>query len=817
MLRSFAILLFFTLSAFAAELRGTITNYDNGQSVSGVIVRIAAINAETSSDQDGDYVLRDIPVGRFVVTYSCENFIPFTYEQMFDDEARVYGRNVELKPLTGRESTPEYMSEEPKYRLGEVTVLGTRAGSESPVTYTNVTQREIQSQNYGQDTPLLLSELPNVSTYSEGGAGVGYSYLRMRGFPQDHVAVQINGVPLNDAETGEVFWVDLPDLAEDLADMQVQRGIGSSLYGAGAFGGSINMITRAPGTGDRALIRAEGTIGSWNTQRAVVQFQSGRIQNRYGVAGRFTRMATDGYRSDSWAKLWSYYLSGAHYTQAHTTRIMFYGGPEQTHLAYEGVNKDYLEGKVTGDKERDRRHNEFQYPGEIDNFFQPHYELHDEWTLDKHVSLSNSLFLFKGNGYYDQWRPGETADQYFFGASAEEVDILRRRNVSETDGGWIPRATIEHAYGTTAIGGELRLHEAHHEGIVLWASDVPPFAGPDYRYYDYKIDKQSVSGYVHNLFDVTRRFHVLADLQLVSHRIEMKDDRAWGVRFDKSYTSVNPRGGVNYQLHESNPAGTVYASLSFAQHEPKPRDIYDPQDFWSLPPNAPGHFFSQTIGYDYSGPALKPEKLTNVELGTEWRWLHANIGVNLYYMQLRDALVPYGALDNLGLPVTINAKEAVHQGLELVAGGEPVSGLKLKGNLALTDHHFVEHEEYDWVLGTMVKRDGKRIGFDPVYVANARLQYDVFGVQVGVGMRSVGKQYVDNTQTEETAVPAYTIYSLDLGYRLLEAPGLSAADLKLHVSNLFNAEYEAFGYNYGEPRYIVGAPRAVFATLGVEL
>ncbi len=817
MLRISITLLLFTLSSFAAELRGTITNFADGQPAVGVIVRIAEINAETSSDQNGDYVLRDIPVGRFVVTYSRDGFIPFTYEQLFDDAARSYGRTVELKPLTGRETTAEYMREEPKYRLGEVTVLGTRAGSQSPVTYTNVSQQEIQSRNYGQDTPLLLSELPNVSTYSEGGAGIGYSYLRMRGFPQDHVAVQINGVPLNDAETGEVFWVDLPDLAEDLADVQVQRGIGSSLYGAGAFGGSINMITRAPGTGDRALIRAEGTYGSWNTRRAMVQFQSGRIQNRYGVAGRFTRMATDGYRDNSWAKLWSYYLSGARYTPAHTTRIIFYGGPEQTHLAYEGVNKDYLEGKVTGDKEHDRRFNEFQYPGEIDNFFQPHYELHDEWALDKHISLSNSLYLFKGDGYYDQWRPGETADQYFYGAPADTVDILRRRNVSETDGGWIPRATIEHAYGTTAIGGELRLHEAHHEGIILWASDVPPFAGPDYHYYDYQIDKQSVSGYVHNLLDVTRRFHVLADLQLVSHHIEMKDDRTWGVRFDHTYTSANPRVGVNYLVHASNPAGTVYTSLSLAQHEPKPRDIYDPQDFWSLPLNAPSHFAPRTSGYDYVGPSLKPEKLTNIELGSEWQWLHAHVGLNLYYMQLRDALVPYGALDNLGLPVTINAKEAVHQGIELVTGGEPVNGLKLTGNLALTDHHFVSHEEYDWALGAMVKRDGNRIGFDPVYVANARAEYELRGVRAGLGMRSVGKQYVDNTQDEATAVPAYTVCSLDLGYRFQNVPGLNAVDLKFLVNNVFNVEYEAFGYNYGEARYIVGAPRSVFVTLGVEL
>jgi iron complex outermembrane receptor protein len=787
--------------------------------VAGVIVRVAALNLETTSDPNGQYVLRDLPQGRHVVNYLRDGFIPFTCEQLIDDASRSYGRNLELKPLTGKETTAEYMREEPKYQLEEVTVLGTRAGSESPVTFTNLSQRELQAETYGQDTPLLLSELPNVSAYSEGGGGIGYSYLRMRGMPQDHVAVQVNGVPLNDAETGEVFWVDLPDLAEDLSDMQVQRGIGSSLYGAGAFGGSINMLTRTPGTGDRAMIRAEGTYGAWNTRRAMVQFQSGRIQNRYGIAGRLTRMSTDGYRDNSWAKLWSYYLSGARYTPAHTTRLIFYGGPEQTHLAYEGVNQDYLDGRITGDKERDRRYNEFQYPGEIDNFFQPHYELHDEWKLAEQWRLDNSLYLFKGDGYYDQWRPGESAEQYFYEVPANPVDILRRRNISETDGGWIPRATWEHRYGTTSIGGELRLHQAHHEGIVLWASMVPPDAGPDYHYYDYRIDKQSVSGYIHNLFDLSRRVHVLADLQVVSHHMEMRDDRVWGVRFEKSYSSANPRVGVNYLLRELNPAGTVYVSLSRAEHEPKPRDIYDAQDYYSLPFQQydPPRFVPRSYGYDYTGPSLKPERLTDFEVGTQWQWKKYSIGVNAYSMVLHDAIVPYGLLDNLGVPKTVNAKKTLHEGVEIVTSLAPLRGFTFTGNLALTNHHFVDYEEYDYALGDTVKRDGNRIGFDPVSVANARAGYTFHGVQAGIGMRSVGKQYVDNSQNASTAVPAYTILSLDLGYRFTQVPGLSAADIRLRVNNLLDTEYESYGYNYGEARYIVGAPRAVFATVGVEL
>ena len=809
----------FCLSAFGAELRGTVTNFANGEPLSGVIIRMAAQNLETSTDERGEYMLRDISVGRHVVNYSSEGFIPFTLEHEFADADRVYARHVELKPISGGEGTAEYMSEEPQYQLEEVTILATRAGKDHPVTYTNVSQRELQKLNYGQDTPLLLTELPNVSAYSEGGGGIGYSYLRMRGFSQDRIAVQINGVPLNDAETHEVFWVDLPDFAEDLADMQVQRGVGSSLYGPAAFGGSINLVTRTPGMGDRPLLRAEGTYGSWNTRRAMVQFQSGRIHNRYGVAARLTRMETDGYRYDSWARLWSYYLSGARFTSSHTTRVIFYGGPEKTHLAYEGVNRDYLEGRITGDQEHDRRFNEFAYPGEIDNFFQPHYELHDTWVLDKHVSLDNSLYLFKGDGYYDQYRTGEDPAEYFPHQSVFPdvmTDVLRRRNVNETDGGWIPRASIEHRFGMSVVGGELRLHDARHEGILLWSEPVTA-ASPDHHYYDYGIKKVSLSGYLHNLINLTDRLDALADLQLVSHQIKMQDDEIWGVAYDKTYSSVSPRLGLKYALRKRSPVSSAYGNLSFAQREPKPRDIYDPQDYWQLPSNSPGHLSATPDGYEYTGPSLVPEKLMNIELGTEWRWRRANLGVNAYYMQLKDAIVPYGALDNLGLFVTINANETVHQGLELVAGTEPVDGLKLSGNLALTDHHFADHTEYDFAVGDSVARDGNRIAFDPNYVANARAEYNFRDATAGLSLRAVGKQYVDNTQDEDTAVPAYTLVALDLGYRFGGVAGLSALDAKLRVNNLLDSEYEAFGYNYGEARYIVGAPRSLFVTLGVEL
>ncbi|MBU0508607.1 TonB-dependent receptor [bacterium] len=821
------ILFFFLLaaSASAAGLTGTVKDYSSGRAVEGATVSISALDLSTSTDARGRFELAGLPEGRYVVNLAKSGYHGYTYEQVVTDNRKRYRVTIELKPTEEGEHTAAYHEAQPRYRMPEVVVTTTRASSEYPVTFNNVSRSEIVENHYGQDTPLLLSELPNVSVYSEGGGGMGYSYLRMRGFGQDRIAVQINGVPLNDAETHEVFWVDLPDFAEDLADMQVQRGVGSSLYGPAAFGGTINLVTRTPGVGDQPGIRAEGMYGTWNTRRAMVQFQSGRVAGRYGVTGRITRMETDGYRYGSWARLWSYYLAGARFTDAHTTKLIFYGGPEKVHLAYEGISKDHLEGKITGDKEHDRRYNEFTYPGEIDNFFQPHYELHDEWRIRDNVQLDNTLYLFRGDGFYDQWRSGTDPNEYYYSGvdtSITEMDLLRRRDVAETDGGWIPRLSLDHRYGNTVIGGEMRIHDARHYGTVLWSTYVPQGSSPDYTYYDYGIAKRSFSGYVHNLFDLTSRLRALLDVQAVTHTLEMQDDKQWGVRWEKSYSSLNPRVGLNYLLIEGDtrvgrPAGTVYANLSFAQREPRPRDVYDPQDYWSLPLNV-AHRFAGTEGdYEYTGPSLSPERLMNVELGTHWQWTRARAGVNVYHMALTDAIVPYGELDNLGVPKSINAKKTVHEGIELIGAWSPVDLITVSGNLALTDHRFVDHSEYDWALEEMVKRDDNRVGFDPIYVANARMEFSRWGGKAALGIRSVGKQYVDNTENDDTAVPAYTIFSFDLGYRFEKVPSARALELNLRVNNLFDLEHETFGWNYGEPLYFVGAPRAVYVTTAIEL
>lgn len=806
--------------AEAAELIGQILNSQNGVGVRDVVLHLENSNLQASTDKRGHYRLDNIQPGRYVVIVQHVSFNPYRFELFVSDTDKRIRKDIELKPALAGQTSEQYMSEQPKYILDDVTITTSRASSEHPVTYSNITRSEVEQGSYGQDIPLLFSEQPNFYTYSDGGNGFGYSYIKMRGFSQNRIGVQLNGVPLNDAESHEVFWVDLPDFAEDVQDVQIQRGIGSSLYGGSALGGSINLVTKTPGIGDRPRIRAESMYGSWNTRRASVKFESGRINGRYAFSGRLTRMESDGYRFDSWLKTWSYYLAGSRFTPAHTTWLVFYGGPEKTHLAYNGVTKDYLEGKVTGDKDHDRRYNPLSHPDEIDNFFQPHYELHDEWTLSDAMTLNNTFYLFRGDGYYDQWKEDRDLIEYFYnapGADTLTADLLRRRNVAENDGGWIPRLSLEHRLGETIFGGELRLHDARHEGTVLWASRLPAGVEPNQHYYDYKIRKQSYTAFIHNLITITPRMRAMLDLQYQSHNYQMRDDELFDVTFDETYDSVNPRLGLNYQLTDAHEKGwlpltQVYGNISWAQREPASKDIYNPQDYYRTPIVDPINFVDGV----YRGPALKPEKLTNIETGLHLQWMRAHVGLNYYHMILKDAIVTdNGQLDDLGNLLSANADKVLHKGFEIVTSYSPVDFLSLSANLALTDHHFVRYDEVDWNTWELTSRDGNRVGQDPAYIANGQANFDYHKLLGSVGLRFVGKQYTDNAEDDNTAINAYSLVNLMVGYRLENLPGgIPLAELRLRVTNLFDTEYEAVGYG---DTYIVGAPRALYTTLAVEL
>ena len=294
--------------------------------------------------------------------------------------------------------------------LPEVVVSTTRAGERTPVARSTLTRTEIRRVNWGQDTPMALATLPGAYAYSDAGNGIGYTYLSLRGFPQRRISVLINGVPLNDPESHEVYWIDHPDLLSSTNEAQVQRGVGAALYGAASVGGAVSLET--PAFGEARAGHASLAYGDYRTRRAMIELDSGRLPGGWSYYGRYSRIDTDGYREQSWSRLWSYTFAARKIIGDHALRLNLFGGPEETHLAYKGAPRAVLDGGLTGNVDRDRRFNPLTYPYENDHFFEPHYELVHSWSPHTGLAFTQTLFWLDGRGYYDEERKAEPLSGY---------------------------------------------------------------------------------------------------------------------------------------------------------------------------------------------------------------------------------------------------------------------------------------------------------------------------------------------------------------------------------------------------------------------
>ncbi len=737
--------------------------------------------------------------------------------------------------------------------LPEVVVSTARADQRTPVAVTTLRRDEIQERNWGQDTPMALATLPGAYAYSDAGNGIGYSYLTVRGFPQRRISVLINGVPLNDPESHEVYWIDHPDLLASTAEVQLQRGIGSALYGAASVGGSVNLET-AP-FGETPSTSAALSYGSFDTRRFVLEMDSGHLANGWNLYGRYSRIETDGYRDQSWTKLWSYALSARKLTGHHSFRANLYGGPERTHLAYLGVSSDYLNGLVTGDRDRDRRFNPITYPGEADHFFEPHYELIHSWSPGPRVALTQTLFYFDGEGYYDEQRPLQaladyrlspwaTYDPTLFGADSlayyqndgvsltrdvqgrvtvQNFDAVRRRWVGNRHFGWIPRVRIEHGRGALTLGGEMRFHDGRHIGTVISGDGAPPGTEPDHIYYDYHPRTLSGGLFAHEEWQMAARLRLTGDLGWRHQSYNMRGDltdllfHPTAIRFDQRYDFAVPRLGLTW---EPRPDLSAFVAWSHASREPAFRDLYDAEGAGSVP------LYRDALLGSYRDPLIRPEQVHDYESGAAWQRDGLTLNANLFRMNFRDELVYAGQFNtDLGYPILGNAARSVHQGVELsghversLANG---ARLMLGANATLSDNHFVRYREvYGTSAGDTVSYDGKTIGFFPAVLGNFSASVIWRGATLGAETQNIGRMYLDNTENLIGSIRPHTVLNLSGSYRL-SLPNGGGAAFSVRVFNALDARYETGGYSYLDAgtRYtdfIPAATRNALAQVRVE-
>jgi iron complex outermembrane receptor protein len=701
------------------------------------------------------------------------------------------------------------------YEMSPVIVTATQAHERlSPVTFSNLTQQEIQRLYSVQDIPLLLAELPSITTYSENGNGIGYNYINLRGFDQRRLSIMVNGVPQNDPEDHNVYWIDLPDLMASTENIQVQRGAGSAFYGPPAIGGSVNIVTNP--FGQRPGFTLESVLGFQEfgdssgsfvatTRKYAAAVHSGMIDDRYLLYGRLAKITSDGYRQNSWVDFDSYFLGAVRFDKNMSTRVHFFGGPIEDGLAYYGLPKFVNSNRTL------RRQNLVYWevdstrasyavavprrPQEIENFSQPHYELLHDWKLSSDAVLHNTLFHYTGDGFFDydaSWadtsmlRIGYT---YGIPTSQNPTNTLVRAFVGNRQWGWLPRTELALGNSNLTIGAELRIHRSIHWGKIRFAEGLPANYDPDYRFYEYNGEREILSFYVHELYQASDKLTLMADLQLVRNRYAIENEKYLGNNFSLSYLFLNPRAGINYNFTDE---WNGYVSAAYTSREPRLRNLYAAEDSWF---GGTPQFAADTTGgiirYDFSHPLAKPERLLNLELGVAWRNPHARLNANLFWMEFEDELVKSGQVDIFGQPVTGNAERTRHIGIEVDGAWRMVESLTFSGNVTLSRNRLVRYKVID-DNGAFVTLDDNPIAGFPDALANLRLIWEPSNVQVFALMKYVGPFYTDNFKNEMNKNDAYTVFN---GGLLYTTPQIASAELtfRLEVRNIFDNLYFTSG------------------------
>ena len=782
-------------------ITGRMTDRESARPLVAAHVTIIGTRMGVGTDENGMFSLNALQPGRYELRFS---HVGYTARNIIVDLTD--GATVQLDVAL----VPAVIPGLP------VTVTATRGRlRETPATFSTLEHQDLLERHTTQDIPVLLSELPSTTFYSESGNGLGYTHLNIRGFDARRVAVMINGIPQNDPEDHNVYWLDAPDIAASLEDVQVQRGAGSAFYGSPAIGGSVNLVTSY--LGRERSFRLSAVLGAYNTRKYSASFFSGLVGERYAMHARLSKILSNGYRDRAWVDFNSYFVGVVRYDESMTTQLNFYGGPVADGLAYYGIPKQSVTDPVR------RRDNPILRPEEIENFSQPHYELLHEWRLSPGLTLQNTLFLILGDGFFDydgSWAPYSyyrLTPENGFAVQGDPDSLflpaaLIRAEVSNRQWGWLPRLTWKHDRGELLVGGEFRIHRSLHWGRLSWTGQIPIEVPFDYRYYEYRGAKDIVSLYAHTLVDMSSRVKLMADLQYAYNRYRLYDEKYVGTDFAVPYHFLNPRVGVNYNIDE---AWNGYLNLAYTSREPRLKNLYDAAEAstpasWGavVPQFEPGPSGSP----DYTRPLVRPEALFDVEAGGGYAAGGVRLSANLYWMEFTDEIVKSGQVDRFGQPVTGNAERSRHAGIELSGKVDLGSALEFAANTTFSRNRFVRHTDYG--TGTPLALDGNPIAGFPDFLANARLTYRHEQLILSLAARYVGTQYTDNFRNEDNTVDPFLVSDASASYTFEHLVNDINVEARLQVNNLFDVLYAAHGEG---TQFFVGAERNLLFHLTISL
>lgn len=659
-------------------------------------------------------------------------------------------------------------------KLDEVMVAAVRVQSESPITFSNVRKEDIAPRNLGQDIPILLNYLPGVVTTSDAGAGIGYTGIRVRGSDATRVNVTINGIPYNDAESQGTFWVDLPDFASSVENLQLQRGVGTSTNGAGAFGASLNLLTEA--VSEAAYGEISNTFGSFNTRKHTVKFSTGKLNDRLELAGRVSVIRSDGYIDRASSDLKSYFLQAAYTDERSSLKALVFGGHEITYQAWNGIDAGTLQSFRTFNPSgmyTDESGTIQFYDNEIDNYQQDHVQLHWSRQLTDNWTGNIALHYTYGRGFFEQYKEDEAFEDYGFqaldigGELINTTDLIRRR--------WLDN----HFYGTTfsanysseslslVFGGAWNRYDGDHFGEVIWARYAADSEIRD-RYYDNTGKKTDLNLYAKATYRPNKKWTLFGDLQYrtVGYTAQGPNSDLVVLDIDEQYRFFNPKAGVSYRI---NPVNSIYFSYAAAQREPNRTD------------------------FENGNP--RPEQLHDVELGWRYRTVKNAISTNIYYMYYTNQLVLTGEIDDVGTPIRANSGNSYRLGLEIDAALTLSSQWSVRPNVALSANRNIDFVTQRDGLLTLL--GNTRISYSPGIVAGNIIAFKPKEhVQLALLSKYVGEQYMGNIDAEGSRLDGYFVNDLNVQYEITPQAIFTSIVLSGLVNNIFNTMYVSNGYYY---------------------
>lgn len=684
----------------------------------------------------------------------------------------------------------EAVSDSLQTNLQEVEITATRATEQTPIAHTNISKEQLSKMNTGIDFPYLVATTPSVVTTSDAGTGIGYTSLRIRGTDGTRINVTANGIPINDAESHNVFWVNMPDIASSVKDIQIQRGAGTSTNGAGSFGASINLKTDKFNTHPYANL--SGSYGSFNTYKVTIGAGTGILHDHWALDMRLSSIGSDGYIERASTKLQSFYLQGAYYGENTSIRLIAFGGTEQTYHAWNYASKEEMElyGRrynSCGYMFTDSTGTAHYYDGQTDNYTQLNTQLLIDHSFTEELKLNIGLHYTKGDGYYQEYKSNRKFKEYAlptYFADNEEIkksDLIRKKAMDNHFGGAVFAVTYKNDKVTAIAGGGANRYYGDHFGQVLWVKNYIGDLLPDHEYYRNNGTKDDINIYLRSDYRPIDCVNIYADVQYrhIGYRINGDNDK-WNDATDSNqqlaikeyFNFFNPKAGVSWLLNSNN---RLYASVGMAHKEPT-RNNY-------------------TDGKLHEHPTA--ERLIDYELGYTFNSKCFYAGANIYFMDYKDQLVLTGELNEIGEPLAANIPDSYRAGIELTAGVKLACGFGWNANATFSHNRIKNFTEVLYDDNTYEKweihHSDTPLAFSPAIIANNSFSYEWRGLEAELQSQYVSKQYMSNYGIESHTLDAYFVTNLRLAYSF-KFKGVKKITVGATIYNLFNEEYENNGY-----------------------